>query len=378
MHDDIKEPPSSVTTTAEEEPPGRSGHGFFEHVSSDKWNDWKWQFANRLTSDSLVEIIGEAQVSQKFPVATTPYYFSLIRRLDDSDPVFRMSMPHAQELIEVMKSDPLCEDDMMPVKNLVHRYKDRALVLLTSCCAMYCRYCTRKRSVGAGDYALDKNNLNEIVQYLTAHPDIHDVILSGGDPFVMSTKALENVIKAIRSVDSVQIIRIGTKTPVVMPQRITDDLVEMIQRYHPIYVNTHFNHPQEITDESRAACEKMVNHGIPVGNQSVLLKGVNDDKYVYEDLCRRLVKMRVRPYYLFQCDIVNGVEHFRTRVSKGIEIMEHLRGRLSGLAIPQFVIDSPGGFGKIPVLPNYVLYQTPEKIVLRNFEGKVVEYPEPK
>lgn len=375
MSCDIKEPPGSVTATIEE-PPSCSGLGFFEQVSSEQWSDWKWQFANRLTSKSLAKIIGEAPAAQKFPVATTPYYFSLIKKYDDSDPIYRMSMPHEQELIEVMKSDPLCEDDMMPVKNLVHRYKDRALVLLTSCCSMYCRYCTRKRAVGIKDYALSRENLEEIIKYLTEHPSIHDVILSGGDPFVMTTKGLESVIRAIRSVESVQIIRIGTKTPVVMPQRITDELVEMIQQYHPIYVNTHFNHPNEITKESRVACEKMVNHGIPVNNQSVLLRGVNDDKYVYEQLCRDLVKMRVRPYYLFQCDIVNGVEHFRTKVSKGIEIMEHLRGRLSGLAIPQFVIDSPGGYGKIPLLPNYVLYQTPEKIVLRNFEGKLVEYPE--
>lgn len=381
MDNEIKEPPGSLTTTAEEEPPSR-GQGVFENVPVEQWKDWKWQFANRLTSvEAISTLVGEFNISQpaatKFPVAITPYYFSLIKKFDFDDPVFAMSMPRDQELIEIMRTDPLCEDEMMPVKHLVHRYRDRALVLLTTCCSMYCRYCTRKRTVGVKDHLLSADDLANIVAYLQQHPEISDVIISGGDPFVMKTEIIENVLRAIRSVESVQIIRIGTKTPVVLPQRITPELVNMLRKYQPIWVNTHFNHPNEITPLAREACERLVDAGIPVGNQSVLLKGVNDDKHTYEALCRALVKMRVRPYYLFQCDIVNGVEHFRTRVSRGIEIMEHLRGRLSGLAIPQYVVDSPGGQGKIPILPNYVLYQTPNKVVLRNFEGKVVEYPEP-
>lgn len=372
MDDSVNEPPGS-SLAATEEPPS-SGQ---TKVSKEQWNDWKWQFANRLTLKNIIQIQGiSCEAAQKFPVAITPYYFSLIRKYDYSDPIFSMVMPHSQELKEVMFADPLCEDQMSPVKNLVHRYKDRALIVLTTQCSVYCRYCTRKRTVGVQDHLLNTNELEAIVGYLKAHPEIHDVILSGGDPLINKTDALEAVLKAIRGVESVQIIRIGTKVPVVLPQRITTELVEMIQQYHPVYVNTHFNHPNEITPDAKRACEMLVNHGIPVGNQSVLLKGINDDKLVYEQLCRELVKMRVRPYYLFQCDVVNGVEHFRTKVSKGIEIMEHLRGRLSGLAIPQYVIDSPGGYGKIPILPNYISHQTPEKIVLRNYEGKVVEYPE--
>ena len=242
---------------------------------------------------------------------------------------------------------------------------------------MYCRYCTRKRSIGSTDHAIKDIELKAIVEYLRAHPEIKDVIISGGDPLTFETNRLERIVQSIRSVESVDIIRIGTKVPVVLPQRITEELVKMLKQYHPLFINTHFNHPVEITSQAKAACEMLVDNGIPVGNQSVLLRGVNDDKFIYEDLCRQLIRMRVRPYYLFQCDLVNGVEHFRTRVAKGIEIMEHLRGRLSGIAIPQYVIDSPGGMGKIPISPQYLISQTPEKVILRNFEGKIVEYPEP-
>jgi len=365
------EPPSSGEASSEE-PPGK------------QWNDWRWQLQNRITTiEEIQKFSGHPlsiseQASKKFPISITPYYFRLIKKFDDSDPIFRMSVAQSPELLEIMSSDPLCEDDMMPVKNLVHRYRDRALVISTSFCAMYCRYCTRKRSVGSADHAIKDSELQNIVQYLRLHPEITDVIISGGDPFTFETNKLENIIRAIRSVDTVDIIRIGTKTPVVMPQRITEELVNMLKKYHPIFVNTHFNHPVEITPESKAACELLVNNGIVVGNQSVLLRGVNDDKFLYEDLCRKLIRMRVRPYYLFQCDLVNGVEHFRTRVAAGIEIMEHLRGRLSGIAIPQYVIDSPGGMGKIPILPQYLISQTPDKVILRNFEGKLIEYPEPK
>ena len=349
---DLAEPPSS------KEPPGK---------------EWKWQLRNKITEIQN----GSEDAAKKFPVSITPYYYSLIRKFDLSDPIFRMVAPQVEELEESMPTDPLCEDDMSPVPGLVHRYPDRALLISTTLCSVYCRYCTRKRSVGVSDHVISKCQLERIISYLKNNPQITDVIISGGDPLTFDTPKLEEILKAVRDVESVQIIRIGTKIPVVLPQRVDKELVDMIAQYHPIFVNTHFNHPREITVESKQACERLVNAGIPVGNQSVLLKGVNDDKLVYEELCRKLIQMRVRPYYLFQCDLVNGVEHFRTRVAKGIEIMEYLRGRLSGLAIPQYVIDAPGGKGKIPILPNYLISQTPEKVILRNYQGEIVEYPEP-
>lgn len=367
---------NEIEINYESEPPSRD--------SSDEppgWSDWRWQLANRIKSVEEIKnktgIVVSEKTTEKFPLSITPYYFSLIKKFDYSDPIFKMCVPNESELLEVMQDDPLCEDQMSPVSCLVHRYNDRALIVSTSVCSVYCRYCTRKRSVGMRDHTVSDIELNGITNYLSNNPQISDVIVSGGDPFMFSTDKLIHIIEKIRSVKSVDIIRIGTKTPVVLPQRITNELVNDLKLYHPIFINTHFNHPNELTKESKAACERLVNNGFVVGNQSVLLKGVNDDKHIQEELCRGLVKMRVRPYYLFQCDLVQGVEHFRTRVSKGIEIMEHLRGRLSGLAIPQYVIDSPGGKGKIPIMPTYLISQTPEKVILRNYKGELVEYPEP-
>lgn len=360
------EPPSC---TNGEEPPGKP-------------KDWHWQLRNCLTSvaDILVNTGPLDSLSERaavrFPVSITPYYFSLIQCYDSVDPIFKMCMPQEQELSDGMCSDPLSEDSMMPVPNLIHRYRDRALIVATTSCSMYCRYCTRKRAVGLRDFSLHPRNMEQIVEYLRAHPEIKDVILSGGDPLTLGTSRVDWLLNSIRQVESVEIIRIGTKVPVVLPMRIDEKLVKTLRKYAPLFVNTHFNHPNEITKESKRACAMLVDHGIPINNQSVLLRGVNDDKYVQEKLCRELIKMRVRPYYLFQCDIVNGVEHFRTKVSQGIEIMDHLRGRLSGMAIPQYVIDSPGGKGKIPILPNYIMSQTPTKVVLRNYQGEMVEYPE--
>ena len=273
--------------------------------------------------------------------------------------------------------DPLGEDDHMPVPGLVHRYRDRALLLATTICAAYCRHCTRKRVAGQTEERITGLRLAQTTEYLAGHPEIHDVIISGGDPFTMATPALERVIRAVRAVPSVEIIRIGTRTPVVLPMRITHELVAMLRRYHPIYVNVHFNHPSELTPEAAAACERLADAGIPVGNQTVLLRGVNDNAPLLADLFRRLVRARVRPYYLFQCDLVRGVEHFRTPLSKGIEIMESLRGRLSGLAIPTFVVDAPHGGGKIPILPDYIVSTSPTHTVLRNYAGMRVSYPEP-
>ncbi len=352
-----------------------------------KWSDWRWQIRNRIRSfqeltdffPSLRSQTGIAKVAEKYPMAITPYYASLIRSADLSDPIFLMSVPQGQELFapEFLHADPLEEEEDMPVPGLVHRYRDRALLMATTMCSMYCRHCTRKRVAGYQESSISVQQLNDIVTYLKAHPEIKDVIISGGDPLTMATSLLERILMAVRSVPSVEIIRLGTRVPVVLPQRITNELTQMLAKYHPVWVNTHFNHPNEVTPESQAACARLANAGIPLGNQSVLLKGVNDSPQVMEELCRALVRSRVRPYYLFQCDLVRGVEHLRTPLSRGIEIMEYLRGRLSGLAIPTFVVDTPHGGGKIPILPNYIVSMSPSHTVLRNYEGMIVNYPEP-
>ncbi len=351
-----------------------------------KWNDWRWQLRHRIRQfDELQHMfpalngMSTDMAARKFPMAITPYYASLIQSADPSDPIFAQSVPQACELIDppCLRDDPLEEDHDMPVPNLVHRYGDRALLLVTSMCSVYCRHCTRKRVAGQRESRLSPIDLVRAVDYLGTHPEIKDVVISGGDPLTLSTAALERIVSAIRAVPSVEIIRIGTRTPVVLPMRVTADLVRMLRKYHPIYINTHFNHPRELTPEAMAACHRLADVGIPLGNQSVLLRGVNDDSRVLEELFRGLVRNRVRPYYLFQCDLVRGVEHFRTPLSKGIEIMEHLRGRLSGLAIPTFTVDMPHGGGKVPLLPNYMVSMSPTHTVLRNFEGMLVAYPEP-
>jgi lysine 2,3-aminomutase len=356
-------------------------------ATSQKWNDWTWQMKRRIrTVGELREYFGDldgmmgiAKAAEKFPLAITPYYASLIRKADPSDPVYQMCVPQAQELYDppFLSDDPLEEDEDMPVPGLVHRYRDRALFIITTTCSSYCRHCTRKRVAGSRECSVSARRLQQAAAYLAAHPEISDVIVSGGDPFTMSTAALERVLSTLRSIKSVQVIRIGTRTPVVLPMRITEELTSMLKKYHPVWVNTHFNHPNELTPEAAAACGRLADAGIPVGNQSVLLKGVNDDPRIIEELCRGLVRSRVRPYYLFQCDLVRGVEHFRTPISQGIQIMEYLRGRLGGLAIPQFVVDAPHGGGKIPVLPTYIVSTSPTHTVLRNFEGMMVSYPEP-
>jgi lysine 2,3-aminomutase len=356
-------------------------------AASRNWNNWKWQMRNRIRSLSELAAYMPAlarrteieRVIQKYPMAITPYYASLIRQANESDPVFAQAVPQFCEMVNppCLLDDPLEEHKDMPVPGLVHRYPDRALLIATTTCSMYCRHCTRKRVAGTRESTISPLRLQQVVTYLKAHPEIADVIISGGDPFTMSTRAIEAVLASIRSVPSVQIIRIGTRTPVVLPMRITDELVAMLKKFHPLWINTHFNHPNELTPEAAEACARLADAGIPLGNQSVLLRGVNDDPRVYEQLCRGLVRLRVRPYYLFQCDLVRGVEHFRTPLSRGIEIMEYLRGRVSGLAIPQFVVDAPHGGGKIPLLPNYIISSSPTNTVLRNYEGLIVNYPEP-
>jgi lysine 2,3-aminomutase len=381
-------PPSPSIVLAETESPAEDlSARLTDLATAAQWNDWRWQMRSRIRSaEDLRQCfrdfepsLGLVRAAEKFPLAITPYYASLIRSLDETDPVFQMAVPQAQELIDppFLKDDPLEEDHDMPVPGLVHRYPDRALVIVTTTCAMYCRHCTRKRVAGVRESNLPAQRLARIAAYLNAHPEIRDVIVSGGDPFTLSTEVLERVLITLRSVPSVEVIRIGTRTPVTLPMRVTDELATMLRRYQPLWVNTHFNHPNEITPDAAQACARLVDAGIPLGNQSVLLRGINDNPEVMEQLLRGLIRMRVRPYYLFQCDLVRGVEHFRTPISRGIEIMEYLRGRVSGLAIPTFVVDSPHGGGKLPVLPNYIVSTSPTHTVLRNFEGMLVSYPEP-
>ena len=356
-------------------------------VPSAKWNDWRWQMRNRIRNfDHLVRVFPSLKsrpelkcVMDKFPMAITPYYASKIHEADYSDPIFSLSVPHIHELCdsEYLSDDPLEEHCDMPVPGLVHRYRDRALVIATTMCSMYCRHCTRKRITGTRENSISECRMGQIVEYLKSHPEITDVIVSGGDPLTMSDSVIDMVLSSLRSVPSVEIIRIGTRVPVVLPMRITNRLVNILKKHGPVWINTHFNHSAELTDEARAACGRLVDAGIPMGNQTVLLKGVNDSPLIIERLCRDLVKNRVRPYYLYQCDLVRGIEHFRTSVRKGMEIMEYMRGRVGGLAIPVFVVDVPHGGGKIPVLPNYIISMSETHTVFRNYEGMVVSYPEP-
>jgi lysine 2,3-aminomutase len=361
----------------------------FKDVKDSDWNDWKWQLKNRIeTVEDLKKYLpltkeeeaGANKCVEKFRMAITPYYLSLIDPNDKYDPIRRQAVPTIDELniSSADLLDPLHEDGDSPVPGLTHRYPDRVLLLITDQCSMYCRHCTRRRFAGHKDSCLPISQIDKCIEYIAATPAIRDVLLSGGDALLISDENLEYILKKLREIPHVEIIRIGSRVPVVMPQRITDNLAAMLKKYHPIWLNTHFNHPNEITEESKIACEKLANVGIPLGNQSVLLKGVNDCVHVMKKLVNELVKIRVRPYYIYQCDLSMGLSHFRTTVSKGVEIIEGLRGHTSGYCVPTFVVDAPGGGGKIPVMPNYVISQSNDKVILRNFEGVITSYQEPK
>lgn len=363
-------------------------NGLFADIPAEQWNDWRWQARNRVeTLEELKQYIDLTQEEEKgireclntFRMAITPYYLSLIDLNDPQDPIRKQAIPTAAELYFAPEesTDSLHEDTDSPVKGLTHRYPDRVLFLITDCCAAYCRHCTRRRMVGQTDNALPKKQIDDCIEYISNHPEVRDVLVSGGDVFMQSDDMLEYVISRLRAIEHVEIIRLGTRVPVVMPQRITPELCSMLKKYHPIWVNVHFNHPDEITPEAAQACAMLADAGIPLGNQSVLLKGVNDCVHVMKTLVNDLVKIRVRPYYIYACDLSLGLSHFRTPVSKGIEIIEGLRGHTSGYCVPTFVVDAPGGGGKIPVMPNYVLSQSPGKVVLRNFEGVITTYTEP-
>lgn len=360
----------------------------FPNVTDEQWYDWKWQVKNRIeTLEDLKKYIsltaeeeqGVANALKTLRMAITPYYLSLIDVNNPNDPVRRQAIPTGAELhqSEADLLDPLHEDEDSPAPGLTHRYPDRVLFLITDMCSMYCRHCTRRRFAGQHDCESTQDRIDKCIEYIAKTPQVRDVLLSGGDALMVSDKMLESIIQRLRAIPHVEIIRIGSRTPVVCPMRITDDLVNMLKKYHPIWLNTHFNHPNECTPDAKAACERLANAGIPLGNQSVLLRGVNDDPRVFKKLVHELVKMRVRPYYIYQCDLSMGLEHFRTPVSKGLEIMENLRGHTSGYAVPTFVVDAPGGGGKTPVMPQYVISQSPNKVILRNFEGVITTYTEP-
>ncbi len=312
------------------------------------------------------------QLDGFFQARINPYYLSLIRH--QGDPIWRQCVPDKDELEDLDGAeDPLKEDEMSPVPNITHRYPDRALFLTTSQCGMYCRFCTRKRKVGNAD-KISMKELESAFKYIEKHTEIRDVIMSGGDPLMLTDTMLEKILKRLRSIQHVEIIRIGTKMPCVLPHRITPKLVEIIKKYHPIYINTHFNHPWEITPESTKACAMLADAGCPIGNQAVLMKGVNDDPEVMKELLLKLLKIRVKPYYLFMADETKGTRHFKTSIQTGLDIIYKLRGNISGLAIPHLVIDAPGGGGKIPILPQYVLHHDEDRIVLRNYKNDVYVY----
>ena len=363
-------------------------NGLFANVPDSDWNDWKWQVRNRIeTLEDLKKYVtltpeeedGVSKCLGTLRMAITPYYLSLIDLNNPNCPVRKQAVPTAAELhkAEADLLDPLHEDTDSPVPGLTHRYPDRVLLLVTDQCSMYCRHCTRRRFAGQHDAAVDMCQIDKCIEYVSQHPEVRDVLLSGGDALLISDEKLEYIISKLRAIPHVEIVRMGSRTPVVMPQRITPELCNMLKKYHPIWLNTHFNHPNEVTEEAARACAMLADAGIPLGNQTVLLAGVNDCVHVMKKLVHKLVSMRVRPYYIYQCDLSMGLEHFRTPVSKGIEIIEGLRGHTSGYCVPTFVVDAPGGGGKTPVMPNYVISQTPNKVILRNFEGVITTYTEP-
>ncbi len=388
-----EEPPgeSVVFSNPEEEPPGKTAtnrYRFFRYTSDSTWNDWKWQFQNRITTiERLAEFIPlsseeQAQlrlVTRRYPLSVTPYYLSLINPDDPDDPIRTQAVPSVLEMTmsTMGLEDPLAEKEDSVLPGLVHRYPDRVLMVLTDICPMLCRHCTRKREWRHGGWVRTEDEIDAMLEYLRRNEAVRDVIISGGDPLTLSTRRLEDIISRIRGIRHVEIIRIGTRFPVVLPQRIDTELCAMLSRYGPIWLNTHFNHPREVTQEAAEACDRLLRSGVPVNNQSVLLRGVNDNVETQLKLCQGLLRIKVRPYYLFQCDEVQGTEHLRTPVEAGIRIIEGMRGHTSGLAVPTFVIDLVQGGGKVPLQPNYVLSQTEEELLLKNYEGNVYRYRNP-
>lgn len=351
------------------------------------WNDWRWQMRNRLSSIEELqryvrltpsEVNGIKMAQGRFPVAITPYWASLLDPVNPRCPLRMQVIPTSSEHLVSKHEmlDPLAEDSNSPVPGIVHRYPDRVLLLPLNMCAAYCRYCTRSRWVGDENEMLLGARLDPAMEYLRQHKEIRDVLISGGDPLLFSDKRLDELLGRIRAIPHIEFVRIGTRVPVFLPMRVTQELILTLRKYHPLWISIHFNHPREITPEVKKACTMLADGGFPLGSQSVLLKGINDDAAVFKQLVHELLKIRVRPYYIYQCDPVTGTTHFRTPVSKGIEIIEALRGHTTGYAVPTFVVDAPGGGGKVPINPNYVLEHSGGLLKLRNFAGKQYTYHE--
>lgn len=362
------------------------GQGLWQHIPEADWRDWTWQLKNRITTVEQLERLmtltpsekaGCLFASHKLALAITPYFFNLIDRDDPDCPIRKQVIPRSDESIVSAEEqlDSLGEDEHSPVPGLVHRYPDRVLFLVTDRCASYCRYCTRSRLVSnAQDYNFHPE-YEQALRYIEAHPEVRDVLLSGGDPLLLSDKKLDHLLGRLRAIKHVEFIRIGSRIPVFLPQRITPELGEVLKRHGPVWMSIHVNHPKEATQELKDACERLAFAGVPLGNQSVLLRGVNDDPEVMKALVHRLLRMRVRPYYLYQMDLITGGAHFKADVRKGLEIIQALRGHTTGYAVPQYVIDSPGGGGKVPINPDYLERITDDEVVFRNFEGREFRYP---
>lgn len=383
MQRELEEPPGA-------RPPqlGSRRAPVWEAVPDDLWNDWHWQMRHRLSGVADLKRVltltpeeeeGVACALQHLQMAITPYFASLLDPQDPHCPLRRQVVPTRHELAVGQRdmADPLSEDHHSPVPGLVHRYPDRVLVLVTDQCASYCRHCTRRRLVGARQQVMGLEQFDRVVRYVAQHEEVRDVLISGGDPLIMGDRHIEHLLMRLRAIPHVEILRLGTRVPVYLPQRITPELVEMLRRYHPLYINIHFNHPAEVTPEVRDACARLADAGVPLGSQTVLLRGINDCPHIVRRLMQQMLAIRVRPYYLYQCDLSQGIEHFRTSVAKGIEIIESLRGHTTGLAVPQFVIDAPGGGGKVPVMPQYLISTSEGGAIVRNFEGRICAYSEP-
>jgi len=362
------------------------GQGLWEHIPTETWNDWGWQLKNRLTRveelESVMTLTPEEKegcffANRKLALAITPYFFNLIDRDDPDCPIRRQVIPRINEMTTAPEEmlDPVGEDGHSPVPGIVHRYPDRVLFLVTDRCAAYCRYCTRSRLVSnAQDYNFHPE-YEQGLRYIESHPEVRDVLLSGGDPLLLADRKLDHLLGRLRAIPHVEFIRIGSRIPIFLPQRITPELCELLRKHGPIWMSIHANHPKECTRAVKDACERLSFAGVPLGNQSVLLKGVNDDIETMTALVHRLLRMRVRPYYIYQCDLITGSAHLRVDVRKGIEIIRGLRGHTTGYAVPQLVIDAPGGGGKVPINPEYVQSISEEEIVFRNYEGKTYRYP---
>jgi len=365
-----------------------AGRGFWSDVPDTDWTDWRWQLKHRITSveklqkllPSLTpeEFAGSRLANTKLALAITPYFFNLIDPADERCPIRRQVIPRVEETLTAPweMSDPCGEDSHSPVPGLVHRYPDRVLFLVTDRCAAYCRYCTRSRLVSNATGYDFHPEFDRQIQYIREHTEVRDVLLSGGDPLLFSDEKLEYLLSRLRAIPHIEFLRIGTRIPLFLPQRITPELCAMLRQFHPLFLSVHSNHPRELTTEVRDALGRLADAGIPLGNQSVLLRHVNDDVLVMKAHVQKLLMCRVKPYYIYQCDLISGSAHLRASVRKGLEIMEALRGHTTGYAVPQYVIDAPGGGGKVPINPEYVLSRNADRVVIRNFEGKVFEYIE--